>query len=177
MPVQFANPKSGNFEMPLNPGPYIFKLAAIVDEGEGDFGQQLGWHWEAFNTGVTANEINPAAFNADGSTFLFKERTSTKFGKNPKSGMVAKARSRAEALLKRTIDDDEDVSELPEQLIGKPAFVHLAYKTASDGRSQYLQIVHIEPYKKGMVAPLQIISEDDDAALPASAPVADDLPF
>lgn len=158
--IVFSVPDSSqSFELPIGPGMYIAKLNKIVAAPAGDFGPNIDWYWEIYNTYADANDVKPASHNADGSVWCFRERTSVKFGANPKSGVKAKARERAEALLKREFQDGEQMRG--SDLIGKPAILHLIWRTGSDGQRQYLSVAHIEPYRKGMLAPLQPSSDAD----------------
>jgi hypothetical protein len=152
--VEFVVPdSSGSFELPIGPGAYIAKLQKIEAAPEGEWGPQIFWYWEIFNTyDLEGKDVRPASYNADGSIWCYRERTSTKFGEAPNGGVKAKARERAEALLRRELAPGERLQVA--DLIGRPAVLHLIWKTALDGQKQYLNVAHIERYRVGMLAPL-----------------------
>ena len=153
---------SQSFELPIGPGPYIVKLNRIEPAPKGEFGDNIYWFWEIYNTfDAEGKDVRPASFNPDGSVWCYRETTSVKFGANPKSGVKAKARERAEALLKREMEDGEVLKA--SALMGKPAMVHLVWKPSADGTRQYLNVALIEPYRVGMLAPVQPKGDDAGA--------------
>ncbi len=159
--VQLNVPSGGGSgELHVKPQSYIGKCVEITDAPPGDYGDNMYWWWELYNTGATASDLICACFEADGKEWRMRDMTSTKFGKNPKSGVTAKARQRVEALLKMEIDTDAEdfsVNGLLDQCIGKPAMLHIVEHNG------YLNIQHVEPYRKGMLAPLQQIEDDADS--------------
>lgn len=171
--IEFKVPDSSEpFEQPCGPGTYIAKLNRIEKAKDGDFGPQIYWFWELYNTYDNANDVRAVAFEKDGTTpWCFREPTSTKFGENPKSGVKAKARIRAEALLKKEFGEGESMRA--SELVGKPAILHLIWKTSQDQTKQYLNVAHIEPYRKGYLAPFQA---PEDAATD-SADNGESIPF
>jgi hypothetical protein len=159
--VQLDVPKSGGTgQLHVRAQSYIARCEDITDAPEGEFGKNMDWWWALYNTGDTATDLVCACVEADGETpWRFRDRTSTKFGKNPKSGMTAKARQRVEALLKMEIDTDAEdfsVGGLLDQCIHKWAVVHIVEKNG------YLNIQHVEPYRKGMLVPLQPLDDASD---------------
>lgn len=172
--VSFDSPKGQSFELRVGPGPYIARCMPLERAPDGQYGPRLRWHWELYNTiqedGKT--KVIPAQLEVDGKTvYQWTELTSTKFGKNPKTGVVAGSRKRAEALLGREISDDDDPKAIAQEIVGKTAFIYLTTQQGNDG-NMYLNMSAIEPYKKGMQAPIQRLDEspeddgDTDEELP-----------
>lgn len=162
--VTFDSPKGKSFEQRVGPGPYIARCMPLEKAPDGQYGPRLRWYWELYNTtqedGKT--KVVPAQHNVDGSVYQWSELTSTKFGKNPKTGVIAGARKRAEALLNREIQDDDDPRAIAQEIVGKTAFIYLTSQQGNDG-NMYLNMSAIEPYKKGMQAPIQRFDESPDA--------------
>lgn len=166
--VSFDSPKGKSYEQRVGPGPYIGRCMPLERAPDGQYGPRLRWYWELYNTvqedGKT--KVIPAQLEVDGKTvYQWSELTSTKFGKNPKTGIIAGARKRAEALLNREIQDDDDPRAIAQEIVGKTAFLYLTSQQGNDG-NMYLNMSAIEPYKKGMQAPIQRFEEesltDDD---------------
>lgn len=173
--VTFDSPKGKAYEQRVGPGPYIGKLERLERAPDGQYGANIYWYWGLYNTAPDENgksKVIPAQLNEDGSVYEWREKTSTKFGRNPKSGVSAKARERAEALLKREIQDDDDPASIAREIIGNGAMLYLTTQQGSDG-NMYLNMKAIEPYRPGMQAPVQRIDEtpgepeaEEEAALP-----------
>jgi hypothetical protein len=175
--VEFESPKQKSFELRVGPGPYIGKLSRLEKAPEGNFGPGMFWYWELWNTTEEngKQKMVAAQFNEDGSVYEWRERTSLKFGKNPKNGQIAGARLRAEALLKRDIEDDEDVRAIMNEMLGKPAMLYLVTKQTEQGL--FLNAGTVEPYRKGMVAPIQRYEEaaaDDELPFDGAEAASDD---
>lgn len=188
--VEFESPKSKAFELRVGPGPYIGKLNRFEKAGEGNFGPGMYLYWELWNTTEEngKQKMVAAQFNEDGSVYEWRERTSLKFGKNPKNGQIAAARLRAEALLKRELDDDEidtpeKIRAIMNEMLGKPAMLYLVTKQTEQGL--FLNAGTVEPYRRGMVAPIQRYEEaatDEDLPFDGGAPATatdddDEAPF
>ena len=147
--VQLQKPTGGTFEQPLRPGMCIGICRKITDGEETSYGPTMYWWWEPrYTTGSDPKKTEPAAFDADGSPWLLRDMTSTKFGKGKTIDKTAKARVRVEALLKREIDDEEDLSGILDQCINKAAILYL---TEQNG---YLNVTMVQPYKAGTLAPI-----------------------
>ncbi len=159
--IEFTVPtSSGDFELPCGAGTYIAKLNRIERAEDGQWGPRIYWYWELHNTVDGPNDVRPVAFDTDGNPWCFRESTSTKFGENPKTGLKAAARERAEALLKKTFAEGESMRS--SELVGKAAVLHLIWKTSQDQSRQYLNVAHIEPYRKGFLAPVQSTADESD---------------
>lgn len=169
--VEFESPRQKAHELRVGPGPYIGKLSRLEKAPEGNFGPGMYLYWELWNT-VDENgkqKMVAAQLNEDGTVYEWRERTSLKFGKNPKTGVVAAARLRAEALLKRELQDDEietkeQIRAIMNEMLGKPAMLYLVTKQTDQG--MFLNAGTVEPYRKGMVAPIQRYEEVPDEELP-----------
>lgn len=167
--IAFELPTGGGGGRPdhLRPGPFIAKLARVTKAPDGQYGKNMYWFWELHNTGDSAKDLIPVAFNENGSIWQYREMTSVKFGKGKTKDKTAKARVRAEALLRREIDEAEDLRSVLEQLPGKAAFLYLTLN-----ENGYLDVEMVERYKAGMLAPLQKIEEET-----AATAEDDEVPF
>lgn len=161
--VQFESAKGKAFEQRIGPGLYIGQLTRIEKGPDGQYGANVYSYWALHNTVEKdgKQEVVPAQFNEDGTVYEWRQKTTVKFGKNPKSGKTAALRQNAEALLKREIDDDEDTRAVLQECLGKAAMLHIKSEQGSDG-NMYLGLGMIEPYRKGMVAPVQRFEPDTD---------------
>lgn len=150
----------------LGAGPVLGKLARIAKAPEGQYGPNMYWYWELFYTHPSdPKDVFPASFNPDGSVYQFREITSVKFGKGK---VTAKARERAEALLKRDIDDEsENLREVMNSLIGKPAILYLV-----ENERGYLDVKMVERYDPKRVIPAPVIDEPE----PETAFAGEDAP-
>lgn len=180
--IEFESPKPKSYELRVGPGAYIGKLSRLEKAPEGNFGPGMFWYWQLWNTTEEngKQKMVAAQFNEDGSVYEWRERTSLKFGKNPKNGQIAGARLRAEALLKRDIEDDEEIRVIMNEMLGKPAMLYLVAKQTDAGT--FLNAGTVEPYRKGMVAPIQRFEEAPDDKLPfdggeSSSDNDDEAPF
>lgn len=183
--IEFQSPQGKVFELRVGPGPYIGKFSRMTAAPPNQWNNQVYWFWELYNTidEDGKQKVIAAQLNEDGSIFEWRQKTSVRFGKNPKTGKMADARKNAEALLKRDVTDEEenDPRAVIQECLNKPAMLHLTLNHLDDGRS-FLNLGMIEPYKKGMVAPVQRVEEAaDPEALPFdgdTAPTDDDeAPF
>lgn len=166
----FINPSGAGRPEFLGPGMVIGKLAEIKRATDGQFGPQIDFWWELYYTGENypkdPKDVVPAGYNADGSVYRLRDRTSTKFGKGK---VVAKARERAEALLKREISDDEDMGAVKADLPGKVAFLYLV-----ENDRGYLDVKMVERYDPKRQVPPPYVPDGVDAA-PAAGD--DEVPF
>jgi hypothetical protein len=106
----------------------------------------------------------------------FIDGTTSKIGRNPKNGMVAKARLWIEAFLGHGVETDEITSETPTQLIGKYAtgfFENRERETKTGEKYTRLSIMRLNPYKAG--APVEPKPEPQRPVEVAAT--ADALPF
>jgi hypothetical protein len=148
--VQLQKPSGGTFEQPLRAGMCIGICRKITDGEETTFGPTMYWWWEPrYTIGNDPKKTEPGAYNADGSPYLLRDMTSTKFGKGKTIDKTAKARVRVEALLKRAIDDDEDLNGILDQCIDKAAILYL-----TENEAGYLNVTMVQPYKAGTMAPI-----------------------
>lgn len=168
----FESPRKSEVNLHFKPGVYLATLKRLEDGGEGTFGPRIKWVFNLFNTGKNDQGYEDATivipiYGADGDPYEYFARTSTKFGKNPKTKKVAAARMYSEALIGRAIEDDEDPQAIEKTIVGKKAVLHIVANEGTDGNT-YMNIEFMEPYKKGMLAP--IIAEPEDAFADDDAP-------
>lgn len=167
----FVNPSGGGRPDFLGEGMVIGKLAEIRRAPDGQFGPQIDFWWELYYTGENypkdPKDVVPAGYNADGSVYRLRDRTSTKFGKGK---VVAKARKRAEALLKREISDDEDMAAVKAELPGKVAFLILALNERG-----YLDVESVQRYDPKRQVPPPYVADASDDATPTAGDY--DVPF
>lgn len=175
----FDRPQAKTYEPPASINieeRYLFRVKSLVDAGVSKFADpakgekfhNIEWH---FNIALASSR--QPIFADDGQPWEYVENTTSKTGKNPKNGMVAKARLWIEAFLGHSVEDDEISADLPQQLVGRTAtgFFELVDREAQDG-SQYqrLQIMRLTPYKGGPAA------QPEPAPQPAAA-AAESLPW
>lgn len=148
------------------PGTFIGKLSRITDAPPYENDKQMYWWWNLYWTGSGPKDLIDVAILDDGTPWEFRDKTSVRFGMGPNG--PAKARERVEALLKREIKDDEPLTGILDECIGKPAILHLIEKKGGDG-NMYLQVKFVEPYKSGTLCPAPADGEaagDDDGDAP-----------
>lgn len=159
---------------------YIFKLVKLTDKGVSDWADPAkneDFHDIDWTFQVARAESKAPIFNADGTPWEFIDNTTSKIGKNPKNGMVAKARLWIEALLGHGVETDEITADTPNQLIGKFASGFFENKEieARDGSTYTrLKILKLTPYKAGAAPepapapppPVAAASAKEDSQLP-----------
>lgn len=104
---------------------YLFKLVKLGDEGVSKFADQakgenfhnIRWH---FRIALASNPSVPI-LTTDNDPWEHVEWTSSKTGKNPKNGMVAKARAWAEALIGYALEDGDIDDTLGDRIMDKVA--------------------------------------------------------
>jgi hypothetical protein len=164
---------------------YLFKLARLTDEGVSKFADpakgekfhNIAWHMDV---AIASSRVR--VYDNDGNPWEYVENTTSKTGKNPKNGMVAKARLYIEAFLGHSVEDDEISADLPQQLVGRYAsgFFEFADREAQDGtKYQRLQIMRLSPYKGPQVAePQPVAAAPPKSPTPAeTGAAAQELPF
>lgn len=157
--VQLQKPNGEAFEQPLQAGMCIGICRRITDGEETSFGPTMYWWWEPrYTIGNDPKKTEPGAYNADGTPYLLRDMTSTKFGKGKTEDTIAKARKRVEALLRREIDDDEPLDGILDQCIGKAAILYLTEKNG------YLNVTMVQPYRAGTLCPVPAGAESDDVS-------------
>ena len=134
---------------------YLFRLIKIVDEGVSKFADaakgedfhNLRWHFRV----AFADSPTTPIYTSDGEPWEHVEWTTSKTGKNPKNGMVAKARAWMEALIGRALDDDEIRPDMDDQLIDHVAsglFENKENTNQMTGEvTTQLRILRLSPYK------------------------------
>ena len=138
---------------------YIFKLVKLVDEGVSPFADPAKnetFHQIRWEFNVAFLDSRQPLYGEDGQPWLFTDTSTSKTGKNPKNGMVAKSRLWIEAFLGHSVEQDEINSDTPNQLLNKYAtgLFELADRESAD-RTKYqrLQIMRLSPYKAAVAAP------------------------
>lgn len=132
---------------------YIFKLVKLEDQGISKFADQANgqtFHNIAWHFNVAKQDTGEVIFDVDNNPWVHVEFTTSKTGKNPKNGMIAKARLWIEALLGHTVDDEEITADLPNMLIGKygSGFFEQKEVDAQDGSTYTkLKILKLGPYR------------------------------
>ena len=158
---------------------YVFKLVHLEDEGVSKFAypaKNETFHNIRWNFKVANADTKQPIKDIDGNDWEHAEWTSSKTGKNPKNGMVAKARVYIEALLGHTVEDDEITPDLPGMLEGKYAvgFFEEVEREAQDGSTYMkLRIMRLTPYKAGAKAE----PKPEPKPVAAAAAPADEIPF
>jgi len=157
---------------------YLFKLVDLKDVGVSPFADPAKgekFHNIEWSMEVAVASSKQRVYDNDGNPWTYIEQTTSKTGKNPKNGMVAKARLYIEAFLGHGVEPDEITADLPNQLIGRYAsgFFEFADRETKDGtKYQRLQIMRLSPYKAGAAAP-----EPAPAPVAAAAASTDEIPF
>jgi hypothetical protein len=151
--------KSTSYVAPAEPidldARYIFKLVHLEDQGISKFADQAkgqDFHNIQWTFHVADANTKGIVFNVDQEPWEHIEWTTSKTGKNPKNGMVAKARLWIEALLGRAVDDEEITADLPQTLLnryGTGFFEEVERESQSGEAYTKLQILKLSPYKKG----------------------------
>lgn len=137
---------------------YIFKLVKLEDQGVSKFADPAkneDFHNIQWTMHVANAETKEVVFNVDKNPWEHIEFTSSKTGKNPKNGMVAKARVWIEAFLGHSVEDDEITPDLAGMILGRYAvgFFEQVEKTAQTGEPYLkLKIMRLGPYKAGAPA-------------------------
>lgn len=160
---------------------YIFKLVELEDQGVSKFADPAKnetFHNIQWTMHVAHYATKEVVFNVDKEPWEHVEYTTSKTGKNPKNGMIAKARLWIEAFLGHAVEDDEITPDLPSLILNKYAsgFFEEKEVEAQDG-SLYtkLKILKLSPLKASGVA------AEKPKAEPKPQPVAvaadNDLPF
>lgn len=152
---------------------YLFKLAKLEDEGVSKFADQakgenfhnIRWH---FRVALASNPTVPI-LTTDNDPWEHVEWTSSKTGKNPKNGMVAKARAWAEALVGHALEDEDIDDSLGDRIMDKVATGFFEEKEIIGQTGETytrLKIMRLQPFR----------AKTADAPAPASAAVAAPAP-
>lgn len=134
---------------------YIFKLVNLEDQGVSKFADEAKgetYHNIQWTFYVAHQETRKAVMNVDGEPWEHIEYTTSKTGKNPKNGLVAKARLFIEALLGHSVEDDEITADLPQTLIGKYGsgfFEEKEMESQTGETYTKLKILKLGPYRAG----------------------------
>jgi hypothetical protein len=134
---------------------YIFKLVKLEDEGVSKFAdptEEKPFHNIRWDFNVAHADSKTPIFGSDGNPWVFSDYTTSKTGRNPKNGQVAKARVWIEALLGKQIESDEITADMPSKIIGKYAagFFEEKDRESQDGAAyKRLVIMRLTPYKPG----------------------------
>lgn len=155
---------------------YLFKVIKIEDQGvskyadptKGENHHDIRWE---FN--VAQADSKTPIFDPEGNPWVFVDYTTSKIGKNPKSGMVAKARLWIEAFLGRSVEDEEAAACGPAQLVGKYAvgFFEEKERESQDGTPYTkLAIMRLSPFRPGQ-------KSEPKPEPPPPPPSNPDLPF
>lgn len=132
---------------------YIFKLVKLTDLGVSPFAdpsKNETFHSIEWTMNVAYAATRSPIFMPDGKAWEYVEQTTSKTGKNPRNGMVAKARTFIEAFIGHTVEDDEFSSDLPNQILNKYAsgFFEYVDREAKDGSHfNKLQIMRLSAYR------------------------------
>lgn len=169
---------------------YLFKLVHLEDEGVSTYADpaknqtfhNIRWHYR-----VAVADTKQSIKDVDGNDWEHVEWTTSKTGKNPKNGMVAKSRLWIEALLGHTIEDEEITPDLPGMILNRYAqgFFEEVERVSQAGEAYTkLKIMRLSPYKAGAKAEAkpapkpapkpQLIAS---AAVPADDGSDDAIPF
>ena len=136
---------------------YIFTLVKLEDEGISKFADPAkgeNFHNIRWEFNVAHAESKTAIYDSEGARWVFIDYTTSKTGRNPSNGNVAKARLWIEALLGHQVEDDEITADLPSKLVNRYAagFFEEKDRQSQDGSTyQRLQIMRLTNYKKGDV--------------------------
>jgi hypothetical protein len=161
---------------------YIFKLVKLEDQGISKFADQANgqtFHNIQWTFRVAVQDTKEVIFNVDNEPWEHVEYTTSKTGKNPKNGMIAKARLWMEALLGHSVEDEEITADLPQQLLQRygSGFFEEKEVEAQDGTTYTkLKILKLGPYRAGKTEEPKPEPKPEPVAAKA-APVADALPF
>lgn len=157
---------------------YLFKVVKLIDKGISSYvdpAKGEDWHDIDWVFNVARYETRAPIYNDDGSPWEYVDGTTSKIGRNPKNGMVAKARLWIEAFLGHGVETDEITAQTPQQLVGKYATGFFENKEiqAKDGTTYTkLKIMRLSPYKAG--APVEPKPEPKPEPAAAAEPA---LPF
>ncbi len=132
---------------------YIYKLVDLQDQGVSKFADPAKnetFHNIQWTMHVAVHGTKEVIYNVDGEPWEHVEYTTSKTGKNPKNGMIAKARLWIEAFLGHSVEDEEITPDLPSMLLGKYAsgFFEEKEVEAQDGSTYTkLKILKLSPLK------------------------------
>jgi hypothetical protein len=158
---------------------YLFKLTHLEDEGVSKFADpaknetfhNIRWHFKVANA-----ETKQAIKDIDGGDWEHVEWTTSKTGKNPKNGMVAKARLWIEALLGHSVEDDEIGADMPSMILnkyGQGFFEEVERESQSGEMYTKLRIMRLSPYKaSGKAEP-----KPEPRPVAAAAAADSEIPF
>lgn len=138
---------------------YLVRLMKIEDEGVSKFADpakgekfhNLRWHFR-----VAHADTKEPILSAEDEPWEHVQWTTSKTGKSPNGGMTATARLWIEALLGRTMEDEDITPDLPDQLIGKVAscLFESNEKISQEGEAYTkLSILRLSPYRGEAAAP------------------------
>lgn len=163
---------------------YLFKLAKLEDEGvskfadpaKGETFHNIRWHYRV----ALASDPSKPILDTEGKPWEHVEWTTSKTGKNPKSGVAAKARLWAEALIGHALEDDEIDDGLSDRILNKVASGLFEEKELTNQSGEVytrLRIMRLSPLKtKAGAAPAPTPVPTPTPA-PVAAAASDDLPF
>jgi len=162
---------------------YIFKVVRLEDQGVSKFADPAKnetFHNIQWTFHVANHATKEVIFNVDKEPWEHVEYTTSKTGKNPKNGMIAKARLWIEAFLGHQVEDEEITPDLPSMILNKYAsgFFEEKEVEAQDG-SMYtkLKILKLSPLKATGAAAEKPKAEPKLVAVAAAAGQEDSLPF
>ncbi len=175
--------KTTSYVAPLEPinvdKRYLFKLVNLEDQGVSKFADPAKnetFHNIQWTFHVADQETKEVVFNIDKDPWEHIEYTTSKTGKNPKNGMIAKARLWIEALLGKSVEDEEITADLPSMILNKygTGFFEEKEVEAQDG-SMYtkLKILKLSPYRAGAKAE----PKPEPKPQPVAAAASDEIPF
>lgn len=160
---------------------YLFKLVGLEDQGVSKFADPAKneqFHNIQWTFHIADQETKEVIYNVDKEPWAHVEYTTSKTGKNPKNGMIAKARLWIEALLGHTVEDEEITPDLPGMILNKygSGFFEEKEVEAQDG-SMYtkLKILKLSPYRAG--AKQEPKPEPKLAPVAVAAAASDEIPF
>jgi hypothetical protein len=155
----------------------MFKLVNLEDQGVSKFAdpaKKEDFHNIQWTMHVANFQTKDIIRNIDGDPWEHVEYTTSKTGKNPKNGMIAKARLWIEAFLGHSVEDEEITPDLPSMILNKYAsgFFEEKEVEAQDGSTYTkLKILKLSPLKATGAA------AEKPAPKPVAAAVDADLPF
>jgi hypothetical protein len=162
---------------------YIFKLTKLEDQGVSKFADPAAgqtFHNIQWTFNVAKHDTKEVIFNVDNEPWEHVEYTTSKTGKNPKNGMVAKARLWIEALLGHAVEDDEITADLPGMLLNRygSGFFEEKEVEAQDGSTYTkLKILKLGPYRAGAKEEAKPKPEPKREPVAAASVADQDLPF
>lgn len=137
----------------VDDGRYIAKLVRLEPTDHAQYGPGVRWVFH-----LATPETMSLVVDVDGQPYELWQTTSTKMGKNVRSGKVARARTWSEALLDREIADSETGADIGESVVGRKAVVLIGKNEAG-----YPRILQMDPYSalSRPKTPVAVVSVDE----------------